>query len=153
MEEALGRFRYMRRPGGVIAATDADTVVAPDWVAQTLAEVEAGAEGVGGKLLPPPVSLPDAEPRLRETTQMGARFRHSNRVRVFTSDRQDGRAAGGMAATLASWRSHLASGKEVLVECPDAVVGRLTAKLPGRENKVPLDEALPALSRRVMESR
>jgi glycosyltransferase involved in cell wall biosynthesis len=218
MEEALGRFRHMRHPGGVIAATDADTVVAPDWVAETLAAVDAGAEGVGGRLMLPPVSLLDAEPRLREATlrhrryerlthrlaslldpdpfdhwprhgdhggaslaatahayaraggmpavatgedhafyarlkRTGTRFRHSNRVRVFTSDRQDGRAAGGMAATLAAWRSHLANGNDILVECPDAVVGRLTANLHGPGNRVPLEEALPALGRRVMELR
>jgi hypothetical protein len=45
---------------------------------------------------------------------------------------QNGRAAGGMAATLAEWRSALANGNDILVECPDAVVGRLTGKLGGR---------------------
>jgi GT2 family glycosyltransferase len=216
MEEALSRFRYLRKPSGVIATTDADTVVAPDWVAETLAEVDSGAEGVGGKLLLPPVSLLDADPRLRDATlrhrryerlthrlaslydpdpfdhwprhgdhggaslaatahayarvggmpaiatgedqafhaklkQTGARFRHSERVRVFTSDRQDARAAGGMAATLAEWRSALANGNDILVECPDAVVRRLTGKLrKGRAgvDTVPLDEALPVLDRR-----
>jgi hypothetical protein len=84
--------------------------------------------------------------------QTGARFRHSNRVRVFTSDRQDGRAAGGMAATLAEWRSALANGNDILVECPDAVVGRLTGKLGeggAGVDRVPLDEALPALGGKV----
>lgn len=216
MEEALGRFRYLRHPGGVIAATDADTVVAPDWVAETLAEVDAGAEGVGGKLMLPQISLLEAAPRLRAAAlrhrryerlthrlaslldpdpfdrwprhgdhggaslattahayarvgglpaiptgedqafyarlkQTGVRFRHSNRVRVFTSDRQDGRAAGGMAATLAGWRSALANGNDILVECPDAVVGRLTAELHGSGDRVPLEEALPALDRKVRE--
>jgi glycosyltransferase involved in cell wall biosynthesis len=217
MEEVLNRFRYLGKPDGVIATTDADTVVAADWVAATLAEVDAGAEGVGGKLMLPPVSLLDANPRLRDAVlrhrryerlthrlaslydpdpfdhwprhgdhggaslaatayayarvggmpaiatgedqafharlkQTGARFRHSNRVRVFTSDRQDGRAAGGMAATLAEWRSALANGNDIPVECPDAVVGRLTGKLGeggAGVDRVPLDEALPVLGGKV----
>jgi hypothetical protein len=65
---------------------------------------------------------------------------------------QDGRAAGGMAATLAEWRSALANGNDILVECPDAVVGRLTGKLGeggAGVDRVPLDEALPALGGKV----
>lgn len=35
-------------PGGLIATTDADTVVAPDWLARQLEAVAAGADAVGG---------------------------------------------------------------------------------------------------------
>jgi hypothetical protein len=61
-----------------------------------------------------------------------------------------------MAATLAEWRSALANGNNILVECPDAVVGRLTGKLDeGRAggDRVPLDEALPVLDRRAASLR
>ena len=36
---------------GIIMTTDGDTRVAPDWIAQTVAEIEAGADAVGGRIL------------------------------------------------------------------------------------------------------
>ena len=36
------------QPDGLIASTDADTVVAPDWLARQLEAVAAGADAVGG---------------------------------------------------------------------------------------------------------
>ena len=36
--------------GGVILSTDADTLVAPDWVARNLAALDAGADAVGGAI-------------------------------------------------------------------------------------------------------
>ncbi|WP_287127420.1 glycosyltransferase [Candidatus Cyanaurora vandensis] len=50
MDEAYRRLMTLGRPQGVICSTDADTLVAPDWLAMTLAEVEAGADGVGGRV-------------------------------------------------------------------------------------------------------
>jgi len=35
---------------GIIASTDADTRVAPTWIAATLAEISAGADAVGGRI-------------------------------------------------------------------------------------------------------
>ena len=35
---------------GVILATDADSVVAPDWIARTLAAIDQGADAVGGAI-------------------------------------------------------------------------------------------------------
>jgi hypothetical protein len=64
MDEACRRLLSVGRPRGVIATTDADTLVAPTWLAATLREVEVGAEAVGGRILvaarergamPPPV--------------------------------------------------------------------------------------------------
>jgi hypothetical protein len=48
---------FLSRPDGVIATTDADTVVAHDWVAQTLAEIRGTAdrapvEALGGCIRP-----------------------------------------------------------------------------------------------------
>ena len=51
MDEACHRLQLARRPAGLIASTDADTRVAPTWLAATLAEVEAGADAVGGRIL------------------------------------------------------------------------------------------------------
>ena len=50
MDEACRRLLRCRRTGGVIASTDGDTRVAPDWVFQTLHEVASGAEAVGGRV-------------------------------------------------------------------------------------------------------
>ena len=50
---------------GVIASTDADTVVAPDWLAATLAAVDAGADLVGGRIFARPQRDGAADPSLR----------------------------------------------------------------------------------------
>ena len=51
MDEAARRLRAVGRPQGIIASTDADTRVAPDWLATTAAAVAAGADAVGGRIL------------------------------------------------------------------------------------------------------
>lgn len=51
MDEAARRLRAVARPGGIIASTDADTRVAPTWLASIAAEVAAGADAVGGRIL------------------------------------------------------------------------------------------------------
>lgn len=48
MDEACRRLLATGRDRGVIASTDGDTRVAPDWVASILEEVAAGADAVGG---------------------------------------------------------------------------------------------------------
>ena len=68
MEAACGRLSEVRGPGGLICSTDADTVVAPDWLAAQLRAVAAGAEAIGGRIdladdgtLPPDVLRRHAE--------------------------------------------------------------------------------------------
>lgn len=51
MDEACARLERVGQPGGIIASTDADTRVAPTWLAATQAEVAAGADAVGGRIL------------------------------------------------------------------------------------------------------
>ena len=51
MNEACRRLTRRGHPGGVIASTDGDTRVAPDWLSATLAEVHAGADAVGGRIV------------------------------------------------------------------------------------------------------
>ena len=51
MDEACARLAQVRRPAGIIASTDADTRVAPTWLAAVQAEVAAGADAVGGRIL------------------------------------------------------------------------------------------------------
>ena len=54
MDAAAARLASLGRQRGVIATTDADTIVAPDWVAMTLGEVGAGADAVAGRILVDP---------------------------------------------------------------------------------------------------
>lgn len=50
MDEACARLEQVGNPAGIVASTDADTRVAPTWVAAIQAEVAAGAEAVGGRI-------------------------------------------------------------------------------------------------------
>nr|WP_236050061.1 glycosyltransferase family 2 protein [Hymenobacter negativus] len=51
MDEACARLERVGRPAGIIASTDADTCVAPTWLAAIQAEILAGADAVGGRIL------------------------------------------------------------------------------------------------------
>lgn len=50
MEEACRRLLSLDRPGGLIASTDADTVVAPDWLSRQLSAAGGGARAIGGRI-------------------------------------------------------------------------------------------------------
>ena len=50
MDEAGRRLGRLGRPRGVIASTDGDTQVQPDWVASILREIARGADAVGGRI-------------------------------------------------------------------------------------------------------
>ncbi|HEX6144918.1 MAG TPA: glycosyltransferase, partial [Geminicoccaceae bacterium] len=66
MDAAVRRLRKVgRERRGVILTTDADTCVAPDWLAANLGEIEAGADAVGGQVLVQPADLARLEPGLR----------------------------------------------------------------------------------------
>lgn len=51
MDGAARRLCAVGRPRGIVASTDADSRVAPDWLAATAVEIAAGADVVGGRLL------------------------------------------------------------------------------------------------------
>lgn len=52
MDTAAARLAAAGAPGGgVIASTDGDSRVAPDWLGATLREIDRGADAVGGRLL------------------------------------------------------------------------------------------------------
>lgn len=51
MDEAARRIARVKRHDGVILSTDGDTRVDPDWLAATLAAIDAGADAVGGRIL------------------------------------------------------------------------------------------------------
>lgn len=50
MDAACERLAAVEGPDGLIASTDADSVVAPDWVSAQLSLVGDGAEAIGGKI-------------------------------------------------------------------------------------------------------
>ncbi len=188
-EAHVGRARqlaldaaYLRLGGqGLILTTDADTRPAPDWIAQTEAEIALGVDAVGGRILLHPddcAALPPALARLvhldaeyrralervrdllapdahdpyprhhqhfggsfavtaaayaraggipcvphledlefyRALVACGARVRHSDRVRVWTSARRVGRAGAGLAHEMARMDGLAADGLPLLVE-------------------------------------
>jgi len=51
MNEAFERLKSNCSGGGIMATTDGDTRVAPDWIAATIEEIERGADAVGGRIL------------------------------------------------------------------------------------------------------
>ncbi len=51
MDEAAHRLELAGHPGALIISTDADTRVAPDWLAATFAELATGADAVAGRIL------------------------------------------------------------------------------------------------------
>lgn len=50
MEEACARLFSVGRPDGLVASTDADTVVAPDWLRAQLDAAARGARAIGGRI-------------------------------------------------------------------------------------------------------
>ena len=59
MDEACRRLFLLGRADGVIVSTDADSFADPGWLAGILREVDAGADGVGGRI------VADREERMR----------------------------------------------------------------------------------------
>ena len=87
-------------PDGLIASSDADTVVAPDWLARQLDAVAAGADAVGGWI---ELDEADLHPWVVEHRRRRARERLA-RVRAHTPDAQHHHFAGAsMALTVAAY--------------------------------------------------
>jgi hypothetical protein len=198
MDAAAQRLEATVGPSGLILSTDADTLVATDWLAACQAEVATGAAAVGGRILTRPsepepeevvTEYASSEPiasdtlavrrtQLRDATyhllrnqleclldpcqhdpwprhhqhfgaslaltvaayrQVGGlpvvRYledealwqalcrhdlpvRHSPRVRVSTSARQQGRVEVGLSWQLREWAAHAHEQREPQVECP-----------------------------------
>src|ERR671911_590462 len=75
MELASARLLGLGRTKGLIASTDADTVVAPDWLAAQLQAVSRGALAIGGRIELAEGSLPESI--FRWHTELGRR-RHES---------------------------------------------------------------------------
>jgi len=75
MELASARLLGLGRAKGLIASTDADTVVAPDWLAAQLRAVSRGALAIGGRIELAESPLPESISRWH--TERGRR-RHES---------------------------------------------------------------------------
>jgi hypothetical protein len=51
MDEACRRLCHVGHPRGIIASTDGDTLVDSLWISQIIAEIDAGSDAVGGRIL------------------------------------------------------------------------------------------------------
>jgi len=60
MDAACERLTGLGRTEGLIASTDADTIVAHDWLSVQLDAAERGARAIGGRIELGPESLPQA---------------------------------------------------------------------------------------------
>ncbi len=66
MEAACARLLSLGREDGLIASTDADTIVAPDWLSSQLSAASRGARAIGGRIeLSEKAGLPDEVSRWR----------------------------------------------------------------------------------------
>jgi glucosyl-3-phosphoglycerate synthase len=109
MDVACARLESIGRVDGLLASTDADSRVAPDWVARQLEAIAAGAEAIGGEVLLDPdeaAALPDGvlarraadlAVRTREAAARGpAEHAHFSGASLGVTPRAY-RSAGGMA--------------------------------------------------------
>lgn len=95
MDAACVRLHEVGRPLGLIACTDADSTVAPDWLARQLAAVGRGARAIGGR-----VEMSDAGKALLPPA-VTERRRRQARARL---EALRARVAPGDAATIEHWQ-------------------------------------------------
>lgn len=73
----LTRFQQLDRPDGVILTTDADSRPGLDWIARTHQEIDAGADGVGGRVLLEPDDLDQLVPAVRRLFLLDIGYRRA----------------------------------------------------------------------------
>jgi glucosyl-3-phosphoglycerate synthase len=92
MDAACARLLQVGRPEGLIACTDADTVVAPDWLAAQLRAVSKGARAIGGRIeLADDGSLPE---HVRRSHAEEGRRRHERLLSHPTGEAQHWQFSG-----------------------------------------------------------
>lgn len=92
MDEAYRRLMSLGYNRGVIASTDGDTRVAPDWIAATLAEIANGADAVGGRIITDRFDRAQLHPYARacHLREVGYRFLVAELETYFDPDPFDG---------------------------------------------------------------
>ena len=92
MDAACARLLRVGRPEGLIACTDADTVVAPDWLAAQLRAASKGARAIGGRIeLADDGSLPE---HVRRRHSEEGRRRHEHLLRDPAGEAQHWQFSG-----------------------------------------------------------
>ena len=81
MDAACERLHAVGRPHGLIASTDADTRVAPDWLARQLEFARGGARAIGGRIELCPVE----REALHQSVVAGHRAQSLNSLRARPS--------------------------------------------------------------------
>lgn len=87
MEAACERLLGLGKPDALISSTDADTVVAPDWVAAQLAAADLGARAIGGR-----IELADDGTLPRHLLDWHAERGDRRHVELLSDPAHDGRA-------------------------------------------------------------
>ena len=92
MDAACARLLQVGRPEGLIACTDADTVVAPGWLAAQLRAASKGARAIGGRIeLAEDGSLPEL---VRRRHSEEGRCRHEHLLRDPSGEAQHWQFSG-----------------------------------------------------------
>ncbi len=89
MDAACERLLALGRPDGLVATTDADSRVAPDWLAAQLAALAAGARAVGGRIELAPEEAAQLSPGALERRRRAARDRHRRVLAEARPERGD----------------------------------------------------------------
>lgn len=74
MDEACRRLLRIGTTRGVVLTTDVEAQVARDWIARNLAEIEAGVDAVGGRILLDPGKRDDLDDDTRAVHDLDERY-------------------------------------------------------------------------------
>ncbi len=64
MDEAYRRLSLIGRQNRIIACTDGDTEVSPDWISALISEFDRGADAVGGRIITQRTEASDISPKV-----------------------------------------------------------------------------------------
>lgn len=138
MEAACQRLLHLDKPTGLIASTDADTVVAPDWLSIQLECADRGARAIGGRIeLAEEEGLPEHVARWRR--DQGAN-RHRNllaeNAEVYNNVMEHWQFSGASLALTAAVYQEI-GGLEPLTALEDEYLERVL-----RQRGVPIERPL-----------
>lgn len=138
MDLACERLHALRRPHGLVVSTDADSVVAPDWLAAQLAVAARGGRAIGGRIELCPVEAALLPPGVIERHAERGRERHRAvmAARAARSEAEHWQFSGASMALTAE--TYAAVGG--LEDVPDLEDERLERTLRG--HGVPIERSL-----------
>ncbi len=122
MDLACARLHAVERPHGLVASTDADSVVAPDWLATQLAAAAGGARAIGGRIELCPRELALLPAAVASGHAARGRRRHA-RVRAESGPAEHWQFSGASMALTAATYSEV-GGLEPLPALEDEALER-----------------------------